>query len=145
MKKLGTITNTTAGLLTISCGVLHLFLPYVFPWQEQLEQTCSYMTWAMFADNFFFSILLIWAGLLSLVAFSALKLNKTGLLWVTGGMSLFWLIGCVYEIIFPFPFPVVEWVLPIFAFLTACLYGVALFSSLRGERTRHSQVQESIN
>src|SRR5690554_5283648 len=126
MKKLCIITNTIASLFTITCGGVHLFLPYVFPWEAQLEPTCDYMTWAMFADNFFFSVLLIWAGILSLMAFSTLKLNKTGILWIIGGMSLFWLFGCGYELIIPFPFPIVKWVLPIFAFSTAFLYGVAL-------------------
>lgn len=128
--KLPKILNITASVFTIFMGVSHIFVPFVLPWQDHLDNLYAPITWALYAMNFFFSILLAWGGILTLIAFTSRNFRK----WINGGIAAFWIIGGIYEVIYPFPIAEARWVLPIIAFFIAILYVIALFMQSSLER-----------
>lgn len=131
--------NMAAALMTIFMGVSHIFVPFFLPWQDHLKTLYEPITWALYAMNFFFSILLAWGGFLSILAWSSKRFRK----WINGGMAAFWVIGGIYEIVIPFPIAEAKWVLPIISFSIAGLYIVALILNSRfdNEITSSANVQ----
>jgi hypothetical protein len=113
-------------------AVPHFFVPFIFPWEELVRGLYPPVKWALFAMNFFFSLLLFWGGLLSLAAVLKWKMTPGMRYWIFGGMGIFWALGAVYELIVPFPMPEAKWVLPGIAFVNACLYGTALLHLRKG-------------
>ncbi len=117
----------TASALTIMMAVPHFFVPFIFPWDELITGLYPPIQWALFAMNFFFSLLLLWGGILSLVSTLKWTMTKSMRYWIHGGLGLFWLIGAIYEILVPFPIVEAKWILPIIAFMISCLYVMAVF------------------
>lgn len=120
-----------ASVLTIFMAIPHFFVPFIFPWEQLVEGLYPPVKWALFAMNLFFSFLLLWGGLISLIA--TLKWTKTQGIryWIYGGIGLFWIVGAIYEIFVPFPIAEARWVLPGIALCISCLYGVSIFTYKR--------------
>lgn len=111
-----------ASVISVIMGLSHFAVPFVFPWESLINGLYPPIQWALFAMNFFFSLLLLWGGLLTLAAALKWQINARMRVWIFGGMGLFWCIGAVYEIIFPFPMKEAAPVLPAIAFVEALLY-----------------------
>lgn len=119
----------TASVFTIMMAVPHFFVPFIFPWEQLVSDLYPPVQWALFAMNLFFSLLLLWGGIITLVAALKWTMSKSMRYLIYGGMALFWIIGSIYEIFVPFPMIEARWVLPIIALCIGCLYGIALFSN----------------
>ncbi|WP_066495766.1 hypothetical protein [Abyssisolibacter fermentans] len=121
-KRLGRLTCIIASVLTIMMGILHFFVPFIFPWERLIRQLYPPIKWALYAMNYFFSLLLLLGGILTLVAEFKWRMVNGIRKCISGGMGLFWLAGAIYEIIYPFPIKEARWVLPGVAFIIFCLY-----------------------
>lgn len=136
--KTANILNRAAAISTIFMGISHLFVPFLLPWQEHLEMLYEPITWALYAMNFFFSILLAWGGFLSWSALSSKRYSVR----INGGMAVFWVIGGIYEIVIPFPIAEAKWALPAISFTIASLYIAALIRYSHAE-AKNTTVKEN--
>lgn len=117
-----------ASALTIITALSHFFVPLIFPWEQLIEGLYPPIQWALFAMNYFFSLLLLWGGILTIFAELKWKTVKGIRKYIVGGMTLFWLVGTIYEFIFPFPIMEARWILPGVSFIIFCLYGVSFIT-----------------
>jgi hypothetical protein len=105
-------------------GAFHFFLPQVFHWARYVAKVPAPIRWGLFSINVFFSTLLLWGGILTVV--TALKRPEPGVLqaWVILGMGAFWLVNVSYQVAFPFPVARVgPWLLA-FSVCVAVLYAL---------------------
>ena len=138
-KKAGIMCNSIASIITILMGISHFFVPFIFPWTDVAKDMYPPIKWALFAMNFFFSFLLTWGGILSLVSLHKWYENRGVNFGVIGGLGLFWFVGAIYEILYPFPFEVVRWVLPSIALLISFLYGISLYFYVKKDKKEKSK------
>ncbi|GAA0179590.1 hypothetical protein SH2C18_24310 [Clostridium sediminicola] len=127
-KRLGKLSCIIASVLTIVIGISHFFVPFIFPWESFIKELYPPIKWALFAMNYFFSLLLLLGGILTLVAEFKWGMVKGIRKCILGGMGLFWLAGSIYEVIYPFPIMEARWVLPGVALVIFSLYGISLIS-----------------
>lgn len=127
LNKKGKALLVIASILTIMMAIPHFFVPFIFPWERLIKDLYPPIKWALFAMNFFFSLLLLWGGLLTLISTLKWTITRRMRYWIHGGMGLFWLVGAIYEIVFPFPILEAMWVLPAIAFCISLLYWIAVF------------------
>ncbi|MEA2021519.1 MAG: hypothetical protein U9N08_03495 [Candidatus Caldatribacteriota bacterium] len=124
--KLARLSCIIASTLTIMIAVSHFFIPFIFPWGSLIEELYPSIKWALFAMNYFFSLLLLLGGVFSLVAEFKWGRVKGIRKCILGGMTFFWLAGTIYEIVYPFPIIEARWILPGVAFIIFCLYGLSI-------------------
>ncbi|MFW6015155.1 MAG: hypothetical protein ACOCRK_01810 [bacterium] len=115
-----------ASILTILMAVPHFFVPFIFPWESLTKELYPTLKWALFAMNFFYSLLLLWGGLLSLNAILRWRISNEIKYYLFGGLGLFWLIGAIYEIIYPFPIEGAKYIMLLFALLISLLYVIGM-------------------
>lgn len=126
LNKLSRLSCIIASVLTVVMGLSHFFVPFIFPWERLIEELYPPIRWALFAMNYFFSLLLVWGGLLTLVTEFKWRSVKGLRKCILSGMGLFWLLGTIYEIIYPFPIKEARWVLPGVGFVISCLYVISI-------------------
>lgn len=130
----GTFTLSVAGASSILNGVVHFLLPVYFPWSDRLEGMYAPLEWALFATTVFFGGLLVLGGLLTIVVVRARGVPRVLVVLAAGGMTLWWLLATVYEVIVPFPAPVASWLLPTISGAVAVLHVVGLWRHLAARR-----------
>ena len=83
----------------------------------------------LFSINVFFSSLLLWGGITTIV--TTFKYKESNLLTycIFIGMGIFWIINVSYQIQFPFPVAIMKWILLAFAATVAGLYWFAIYLS----------------
>ena len=111
-----------AGLASSAMAAFHFVLPHVFGWARFVNNMPAPIRWALFSINVFFSALLLWGGVTTIIG----ALNDRGdtLLsyCIFFGMGVFWIINASYQIIYPFPHVIMKWVLLGFSISVALLY-----------------------
>jgi hypothetical protein len=131
-----------AGLASVAMATFHFVLPHVFGWARFVIGIPSPVRWGLFSTNVFFSTLLLWGGVTTIIA--ALTDRGSPLLssCIFFGMGVFWIINASYQIIYPFPHVIMRWVLLGFSISVALLYifGVILSFDERVAKLRVSRV-----
>ena len=61
------ITTLTGSLVTLGFGVWHLFVPKIWQWYSYMDEKATELIAAVRAVNFFFSISLVFFGMVSLL------------------------------------------------------------------------------
>jgi hypothetical protein len=111
-----------AGSSSSAMAAFHFVLPHVFGWERFVNNIPSPIRWALFSINVFFSTLLLWGGVTTIIA----ALNERGSTLLSYciffGMGVFWIIDTSYQIIYPFPQEILRWVLLGFSISVALLY-----------------------
>ena len=106
--------------MSVALALYHFFLPLQFDWAKFVGEVPGQIRWALFAINFFFSVLLLVVGLCVVAtAWNSFR-NEPLALLVVGGAASFWLANFVYLMRFPFPVP---------ASLSAVQLGLEAFSA----------------
>ena len=127
-----------AGLASSAMAAFHFVLPHVFGWARFVNDIPSPIRWGLFSINVFFSTLLLWGGVTTIIA--ALKDRGSTLLsyCIFVGMGVFWIIDASYQTVYPFPHVIMRWVLLGFSISVALLYifGVLLFFDKRVAKLR---------
>lgn len=90
--------------LYISIGLYHIFLPYIWNWEEFSKLMPDMIEWALYATNFFMSFLMVLLGISTLVIVkkNTIKENKL-IIYIC---ILYWLANIFYQVVFPTPIPV---------------------------------------
>ena len=118
-----------AGLASSAMAVFHFVLPHVFGWARFVSDIPSPIRWGLFSINIFFSTLLLWGGVITIIT----ALNDRGRTLVSYciffGMGLFWIVNVSYQILYPFPHVIMRWVLLGFSIGVALLYILGVLSS----------------
>ena len=116
------------GGMSVALALYHFFLPFQFHWARFVEEVPGQIRWALFALNFFFSVLLLVVGLLVLATAWSSARDRPLALMVVGGAASFWLANFAYLVLFPFPVPAslyaVKWGLASFSATCFLLHGV---------------------
>jgi hypothetical protein len=120
-------------------ALYHLWLPYQWDWPDKLQAVSPSISWGMFSINFFFSILLMLGGLLTLFcAWRGREIQLMAILPVLG-MGIFWVINAVYQVAIQFPLPenlsFLRWALLAFAVIMALLYLLPVLVALKARRS----------
>lgn len=127
-----------AGSSTSAMALFHFVLPHVFGWERFVNNIPSPIRWALFSTNVFFSALLLWGGVITII--TAFNDRGSTLLsyCVFFGMGVFWVVNASYQIIYPFPQVIMRWVLLGFSISVALLYifGVLLSFDKRVAKLR---------
>jgi hypothetical protein len=128
-KKLRKTCLLIGGVASVAMAIFHFFLPHVFGWARFVSHIPAPIRWGLFSLNVFFSSLLLWGGILTII--TALKYQESNLLSysIFIGMGCFWIINASYQIVFPFPAATWRWVLLAFAVTMAGLYLFAIYLS----------------
>src|ERR1700730_7257770 len=115
-----------AGIASSFMAAFHFVLPHVFGWARFVNNIPSPIRWGLFSINVFFSALLLWGGVTTIIA--ALNDRGSTLLGycIFFGMGVFWIINASYQIIYPFPHVIMKWVLLGFSISVALLYIVGV-------------------
>lgn len=118
-----------AGLASVGMAGFHFALPHIFGWARFVNDIPPPIRWGLFSINVFFSVLLLWGGVTTIIA--ALSVRGSTLLsyCIFFGMGAFWIIDASYQIIYPFPHVTMRWVLLGFAISVALLYIVGVLMS----------------
>ena len=120
-----------AGVLSAVNGAAHFVLPVWFPWEQHVVGLYAPLRWALFATTVFFGVLLLLAGVLTVVVARASDVPRRLVVWVVAGMAGFWLLAAGYELIVPFPAPGADSALPAFSVVVALLHLSGLWLWLR--------------
>lgn len=133
-KKLLKISLLVAGVFSSGMALYHFILPYHLGWKHSLIEVTAMINWAMFSLNNFFSFLLLWGGIMTII--TAFRWEKVDLLGygILVGMGLFWIFNASYQIFIPMPLPehliVLKWGLLAFAVFLVILYILAVLLCL---------------
>ncbi|MEK6371082.1 MAG: hypothetical protein AABO58_00115 [Acidobacteriota bacterium] len=119
-----------AGIASLSMGTFHLFLPQVFGWGPYVNRLPPAVHWGVYSINCFFSVLLILGALLSL----RLRIDSgEAARLVPLGMSVFWAINAIYQILIPFPMPrsmqALRWAFLAFPIVVGAFYAGAFVAA----------------
>lgn len=130
-EKLGRVCFFAAGLATSAMALYHFRLPHIWGWERFAANLPPAISWGLFSINFFFSFLLLWGGLITIIAaFRLEKVNRFGWFCLLG-VGIFWVVNAVYQIAVPMPLPesmrVLKWGLLAFALVVALLYLLPIF------------------
>lgn len=111
-----------AGIASCSMAAFHFLLPHIFGWAHYVNDLPAPIRWGVFSINVFFSCLLLWGGIATIIA--AVKYKASDLLnqCIFLGMGSFWVINVSYQVVWPFPVATVRWILLAFAILVGLLY-----------------------
>ncbi len=132
----GATLLTLAGATSMLNGVVHFLLPVYFPWADRLEGMYAPLEWALFATTVFFGGLLVLGGALTIAVVRARGVPPVLVLLAAGGMTLWWALASVYEVVVPFPAPVASWLLPTISAGVALLHLGGLWRHLAARRAR---------
>ena len=110
-------------------AAFHFFLPHIFGWGRYVNEIPAPIRWGLFSLNVFFSSLLLWGGITTII--TTLNYKESDLLTycIFIGMGIFWIINVSYQILFPFPAVIMKWILLAFAVTVAALYWFAVYLS----------------
>ena len=111
-----------AGLASSAMAAFHFALPHVFGWARFVNNIPSPIRWGLFSINVFFSTLLLWGGVTTIIAALNDRGNTLLSYCIFFGMGFFWIIDASYQIIYPFPHVIMRWVLLGFSISVALLY-----------------------
>jgi hypothetical protein len=116
-----------AGVLSLSMGGFHLFLPRVFDWSRGMRSAPDSLEWALFSLNVFWSVLILLTGVLAIVLARRDWSEHAPGRAVLGALACYWLVHALYLLVFPFPLPAnLQWLGTAFvgfALLQALLHG----------------------
>ena len=122
----GVTALTVGGALSILNGGVHFLLPVYFPWADRLEGMYEPLEWALFATTVFFGLLLVLGGALTIAVVRLRGVPTSIVVLAAGGMTAFWGLATVYELVVPFPAPVASWLLPTISGLVTVLHVAGL-------------------
>ncbi|HEY0074522.1 MAG TPA: hypothetical protein VGB77_10495 [Abditibacteriaceae bacterium] len=89
-----------AGFALLALAFAHLFFEKRFGWKDELMRLSPFNRQMFYVHNFFVTLVLVMIGALSLFGTNAL-LEKSALgLYVTGGISFFWLCRWLVQFFF---------------------------------------------
>ena len=121
-----------AGMCSASMALYHYWLPYQWDWPSDLRRISPAVGWGSLMVNFCFSTLLLWGGVMTLLAAMRWRKRDAMTTATVAGMGVFWLMNAAYQAAIPMPLPprlhVLGWVLLGFAVIVMALHGVALWA-----------------
>jgi len=132
---LATIPLRTASIATIALAGFHFALPEVFAWPRFTAELPAEIRWALFAMNTFLSLFMLLGGLATLISSSQ---RDSASVWPIRIMTVYWSFNAAYQIVRPFPTPVVRWVSLAFALMVAALYLFPLLAAPHPSPSRSS-------
>jgi hypothetical protein len=100
----------------------HFFLPVIFHWGLFTVHLDPPLHWALFSLNFFFSSLLLMAGAGTFVAAAPARSPHPLARLYFVAVGVFWLLNTGYQVVSPFPHPMLRWVFMGYGALAASLY-----------------------
>lgn len=104
-QRIWSVSLIAAGFLDCSLGLYHSFLPYHMQWRQGLGGVPDSLTWALFALNFSWSVLVFLVGCLMFYA-ARMRLPVDGFVKATLlAAGLFWLAHGAYTWLHPLPLP----------------------------------------
>ena len=95
----------SAGLIDCSLALYHSFLPYHMSWRQAVVGMPDSLTWALFALNFSWSVIVFLAGCLVIYAATLTPAAEKFAKLTVFAVGLFWVIHGAYTWINPFPLP----------------------------------------
>lgn len=126
------------GIASCAMAAFHFVLPHVFGWARFVDDIPPPIRWGLFSINVFFSSLLLWGGLITII--TTLKEEDSSLIscFIFSGMGIFWIVNASYQVLYPFPVAIMRWVLLGFGISVALLYiiGVLLSFGRRSAKRR---------
>lgn len=125
MDRICKIALTAGAVLYISIGLYHIFLPYIWNWQEFSKLMPDMIEWALYATNFFMSFLMVLLGVFTITI--VIKNTLQNNIYIIYICALFWIANIVYQIILPTPIPVELRALKIGFFIPPIL-GLCIYS-----------------
>jgi len=135
--RLWSVTLALAGLNSCCIALYHFVLPYHMGWRSGLADVADSLTWALFALNFSWSLLVLLAGILVLHAAWLGPASGAFARRTVFTVGLFWAIHGVYTWVNPLPLPSslswLRWVLGAFPAVVVALHWWPLVAC-RGER-----------
>ena len=114
------------GMASSAMAAFHFVLPHVFGWARFVNNIPSPIRWGLFSINVFFSALLLWGGVTTIIAALNDRGSKLLSYCIFFGMGVFWIIDTSYQIIYPFSHVIMKWVLLGFSISVALLYIVGV-------------------
>lgn len=127
-----------AGISSSVMALYHFRLPSLRSWEKYVTAVPPAIKWGIFSINFFFSSLLLWGGIMTIIA--ALRWKKIDLLGylALAGMFTFWVVNAIYQAFIPMPLPesmaVLKFAFLAFSAFVALLYFLPIFMSLKNRR-----------
>jgi hypothetical protein len=94
-----------AGLLDCSLALYHSILPYQMRWEQAAAGMADSLSWALFALNFSWSVIVFLAGCLVLYAATLTPAAGRFAKVTVFVVGLFWVIHGAYTMLYPFPLP----------------------------------------
>ncbi|TVR27021.1 MAG: hypothetical protein EA387_01750 [Nitriliruptor sp.] len=101
---------------------------------DQLEGMDEPLEWALFATTVSFGGLLVLGGVLTIVVVRARGVPSILVVLAAGGMTLWWFLATVDDVVVPFPAPVASWLLPTISAAVAMVHVVGLWRHLSARR-----------
>jgi hypothetical protein len=89
--------------LFISIGGYHIFLPYIWGWEDFSKEMPDMIEWALYAVNFLMSSLMMLLGIFTLIIIRRGKGEEGNLILLLCGF--FWILNFAYQIVNPTPIP----------------------------------------
>lgn len=123
MRPSGKITLVIGGLLTTGMALYHFWLPSIWKWNNFVSTIPGTISWGLFSINFFFSLLLLSGGILTILI--ALKRDRAQpfSLYFLFSLAIFWLANLGYQVFIPMPAPLhIRIILLTFATTVLLLY-----------------------
>lgn len=128
-----------AGFASTAMAAFHFVLPHIFGWSRFVNNIPSPIRWGLFAINVFFSVMLLGGGVITIIATLSDR-GKTLLSYcIFSGMGVFWIINASYQIIYPFPVPIMKWVLLGFSIVVTLLYLFGFLLTFDKERRSYAR------
>lgn len=131
-----------AGVLSLSMGAFHFWLPSIFGWARAMAQAPSSLQWALMSLNFFWSLLALLTGALVLILAGRGDWSSPAGRCAVGTLAGYWAVHAAYLLLRPFPLPPHLGWLGVafvgFAAVQAILHGVPALAGGR-ERTGPAQ------
>jgi hypothetical protein len=110
------------GVASSAMAAFHFVLPHVFGWVRFVGRIPAPIRWGLFSINVFFSTLLLWGGVITIISARNDKGDSVLAHSIVFGMGLFWIVNVLYQVIYPFPHEIMRWVLLGFSISVAVLY-----------------------
>ncbi len=101
MKTLIVVLTSIGSLISIGFGIWHLFVPKLWNWYSHIDESARELILAVRAINIFFSVSLVFFGLINLIFLFRTSPDKFPLLVMLIFSSLLWGIRVTLQIIYP--------------------------------------------
>jgi hypothetical protein len=95
------ILTTIASIITISFGIWHFFVPWIWNWYEHINHNATELVLAVQAINAFFSLSLVLFGLINILLLHLNYSDRFSVIVVLLSSVVLWITRVIFQIIKP--------------------------------------------